>query len=91
MENCKFCEIDKEFGGEYFAMHHFSKISEDANIALETMIGTYLRIRKLDGNHCITVSVPYETDEGKSLIGVAGKEINYCPFCGRKLGEDAES
>lgn len=91
MGKCKYCDLKDEHGGEYFAMHHFSKISEDANIALETMIGTYLRIRKLDGNPCITVSVPYETDEGKSHNGVAGKEINYCPFCGRKLGENAES
>ena len=91
MGNCKYCDLKDEHGGQYFAMHHFCNILEGANIASETLVGTYLRIRELDGKSCITVSVPFETDAGKQGFGFAGKEIKYCPFCGRKLGEYAES
>lgn len=30
MSKCRYCELKDEHGGDYFAMHNFNGVSEDA-------------------------------------------------------------
>lgn len=90
MENCKFCEIDKEFGGEYFGLNKFTNVAEECAYPLDSLVTSYLRLRKIDGKPSITASMPYETKDNERGFGIASTVIKYCPFCGRDLEVDLE-
>ena len=82
MENCKFCEIDKECGGMYIGLKN---VAEECAYPPEGFCYSLLRLRKIGGKPCITASMLYETKDNERGFGVASIVIKYCPFCGREL------
>lgn len=90
MENCKFCEIEKEFGGEYFGLNKFTNVADECVFPLDSLVMSYLRLRKIDGKPCITASMPYVTKDNEQGFGIVSTVIKYCPFCGRDLEVNPE-
>ena len=89
MSICKYCEIDKEFGGEDFRLDKLTNIDRDGYFFGDVLIASFLRLSKIDGKPSIESTLPYETKDGDIKFGIASREINYCPFCGRNLTCDS--
>lgn len=83
---CKFCEFEKD-RGEAFALDQYRNVPENVWFTGETMIATFLRISIAADGYYLSQQLPYYDAEEKLGYGRIEHKINYCPFCGRKLGD----
>lgn len=77
---CRYCNF-----GQIESLREIRLISPIENVE---STGFWLLIDEFNGRHYLRHT---ESNNEASLNNFFVKEIKYCPFCGRKLGGNAES